>query len=662
VGTAHVLEKSPNVTAPLDTNPNSNTTSIKDEISASTKSYETHTSVGEDICTDSEPKSQLNSDPPLETFQLASPNAETHATASTSTDNPTSQAQPSTFSSPSATLDTTFSPFPSSLDSQDLAYLHDNFALTLPASPLRLALLQAFVEYVFQQLPILDEQQLGAITSFASGAGNIHGVARTPETSKQAARPIPLILYQSALFAALPYVPAQALHNAGYATLSAAQTAIGKRVRLLFNFKTCTDNVAVAKALLFMALGFMSRIGADRKDNGEGRKAGKWLELAVKRLNSMGGRLQNSTNAADHVGVDIDIDCDEEGSCASTSEDDGSDMESHIEPTINKQSTYRLLFWAAYVLDRDLVAATRMCRGIKLDDCASIDKVRIDDFGLPGGNCSDMNDASARKWQYARAFVQKANRYWLKDIGAFSVEGVTGLTNGYKHKATPLQPQPPLGPVPQPHENSHLDGNLDLEYLPGIQTHLYHAQAGDEELCDYYNTFHSALASSSYATSNSSNTLSSATEARSPASIGSSPLQADMDLLLGTPLQLNDVDFPNMIEGQKGTLADLETHVVDGDTQYQDLMDFIEQGLSAQSSSYVCPSTVTGPQASQAATSDSDLRNSPPSISFDMLEQDRQVSQWFGSDMLGGEWNANVENWLVCPSPLDASAEAAMAG
>jgi hypothetical protein len=145
----------------------------------------------------------------------------------------------------------------------------------------------------------------------------------------------------------------------------------------------------------------------------------------------------------------------------------------------------------------------------------------------------------------------------------------------------------------QTEQNLQRKTNPDLAYLADARTGLWQAQASShtEDDIAYYHTFPSAPASSSYATSTSSNTSSCTTEARSSALMKQSSLRQYENLHISTTSPLNGCGFGEL------RIKSLDSYsVVDIEGRYRDLMEFLEQGLQAQSS-YIAESIVTPPQA-----------------------------------------------------------------
>lgn len=106
-------------------------------------------------------------------------------------------------------------PLPSRIGSDEVMYLTAKGALAIPSPPLRNALLQCYVEFVYPYMPLLDVHQ------FIKAVDDNNG-----ETT------ISLLLFQAVMFAAIAHVDMQHLRAAGYVTRRDARRDFFQRTRV----------------------------------------------------------------------------------------------------------------------------------------------------------------------------------------------------------------------------------------------------------------------------------------------------------------------------------------------------------------------------------------------------------------------------------------------
>ncbi|PKS10842.1 hypothetical protein jhhlp_002599 [Lomentospora prolificans] len=155
-------------------------------------------------------------------------------------------------------------PFPSKVSAQDVKFLREKGALSLPNAPLQNALLQAYAEYVHPYMPLLDMQEfLGIINAGDGSRGQLS-----------------LFLYQAVLFAATAFVDMKHLREAGYATRKAARKAFFQRTRLLYDFDYEADRVILVQGLLLKTFWYESP--DDQKDTWH------WMGVAISLAHTIG--------------------------------------------------------------------------------------------------------------------------------------------------------------------------------------------------------------------------------------------------------------------------------------------------------------------------------------------------------------------------------------
>ncbi|KAF5012848.1 hypothetical protein FDECE_1138 [Fusarium decemcellulare] len=150
-------------------------------------------------------------------------------------------------------------PLPASMSSEDITYLHLKGALTIPDYELCKSSLQAFSDYIFPFMPILD----------------IHTLQECFSTDLLFARPsesISLLVFQAIVFATIPFIETDLLLKAGYASPREARMIHYKRTRVLYDFDYESDTIANIQALLLMT--YWHETIDDQKD------ASHWVGLA----------------------------------------------------------------------------------------------------------------------------------------------------------------------------------------------------------------------------------------------------------------------------------------------------------------------------------------------------------------------------------------------
>ncbi|KAG9247158.1 fungal-specific transcription factor domain-containing protein [Calycina marina] len=278
----------------------------------------------------------------------------------------------------SAYLPRVFVPFPRHLIPTDINFLRSRDALSLPPENLQVELLKAYVEYVHPSMPVLDLE--GFLSSVKYGYESYDGQrGQGIERENAQKRQISLLLFQAVMFAGVSYVPLRSLKDAGFQTRDAAKRAFFSRVRLCYDFDTCTDRQAIIQALLLMTLSPVSA-------SPENKDAYHWLGLAISLSYSL-GLNRASTNQ---------------------------------KFTIRKKRLERRIWWTAFIRDRTLAlntsgVAIRPVR-IRTDDC-DVEMLCLADFDLSSA-ANDIEEEGGDEMKFRQnvlAYIQKARICWCSN-------------------------------------------------------------------------------------------------------------------------------------------------------------------------------------------------------------------------------------------------------
>jgi len=179
-------------------------------------------------------------------------------------------------------------PLPSKIAFDDVKYLRDKGALSLPHPSLQNALIQAYVEYVHPYMPLLDLQDfLGTVNASDGLCGQLS-----------------LFLYQAVMFAATAFVDMKHLRDGGYQTRKAARKSFFQKTRvsflsssphfywsgsahihmlclqLLYDFDYEPDRLVLVQTLLLMTFWYESP--DDQKDTWH------WMGVAISLAHTIG--------------------------------------------------------------------------------------------------------------------------------------------------------------------------------------------------------------------------------------------------------------------------------------------------------------------------------------------------------------------------------------
>ncbi|KAK5705982.1 hypothetical protein LTR17_021193 [Elasticomyces elasticus] len=156
------------------------------------------------------------------------------------------------------------------LQSEDIQYLVQKGALLIPEPDLRLEILRGYMFSIQPFLPVLDAQQF------------ISAVFNNGEQGK-----VSLLLFQAVMFAGLHSLQPPIIHRLGFETTKQAREVFFNRVRLLYDFDTEPNSIAVFQSLLLMSSWYSKWH--------ERRHTWHWTGLAYDLARSMGLHREPTT-------------------------------------------------------------------------------------------------------------------------------------------------------------------------------------------------------------------------------------------------------------------------------------------------------------------------------------------------------------------------------
>ncbi|KAI9844111.1 MAG: hypothetical protein M1837_005825 [Sclerophora amabilis] len=231
-------------------------------------------------------------------------------------------------------------PLPPRIVSEDVAYLENKGALSIPETGLRNELLRAYVEFVHGYMPLLDLNDFLKIVDMGNGATGT----------------LSLLLFQAVMFVGSAFVDLRHLQNAGFPTRKAARRAFFQRARvglslvssvgllltsrqLLYDFDYEIDRISLIQALLLMT--YWYETPNDQKDTWH------WMGVAISLAHTIG--LHRNPEK--------------------------SDMDS------KRQSLWKRIWWSCYMRDRLVALGMRRPTRIKSEDF-DVPMLTVDDFDL----------------------------------------------------------------------------------------------------------------------------------------------------------------------------------------------------------------------------------------------------------------------------------------
>ncbi|TVY32554.1 Cutinase transcription factor 1 beta [Lachnellula subtilissima] len=153
---------------------------------------------------------------------------------------------------------------PQRITSVDVDYLVAKGALSLPETPVRDALLQAYIEFVHPYMPLIDAHEVLHIID--------EGTGQSGELS--------LLLFQAIMFAGTAFVDMEMLRKAGFSTRKAARKAFFQKARVLYDFDYEQDRLALVQSLLLMT--YWYETPDDQKDTWH------WMGVAISLAHTIG--------------------------------------------------------------------------------------------------------------------------------------------------------------------------------------------------------------------------------------------------------------------------------------------------------------------------------------------------------------------------------------
>ncbi|KAL1855000.1 hypothetical protein Plec18170_004412 [Paecilomyces lecythidis] len=126
-------------------------------------------------------------------------------------------------------------PLPSRIAQEDIDFLQQRGALTIPDEELRIELLRSYVQWAYNFMPSIDLHEFLRCVVENDPKGNIS-----------------LLVFQAVMFAGTAFVDIKYLQEAGYETRQSARKEFFSRVRHLYAFDYEDDRLAVLQTLLLM--------------------------------------------------------------------------------------------------------------------------------------------------------------------------------------------------------------------------------------------------------------------------------------------------------------------------------------------------------------------------------------------------------------------------
>lgn len=229
------------------------------------------------------------------------------------------------YQSPTSThapLPAFIAPLSSRILSEDLDFLAQKGALTVPEPDLRVEILRGYLFSVHPFMPMLDFRTF------------VHAVLNDREDAR-----ISLLLFQAVMFAGLHSLQPDVIHRLGFKSVKQARKVFYDRVRLLYDFDIEMDNAALLQSTVLMSLWYGT--WNDR------RHTWHWTGLAYDVARSMGLHREPTTR---HT----------------------SDKVLHFR---------RRLWWSLYIRDRLIALGTRRPRRIR-DEDFDVAMLTLEDFDL----------------------------------------------------------------------------------------------------------------------------------------------------------------------------------------------------------------------------------------------------------------------------------------
>ncbi|KAM0723159.1 hypothetical protein Q7P37_001359 [Cladosporium fusiforme] len=154
-------------------------------------------------------------------------------------------------------------PLPDRLGNDEITYLQNKGALSIPNIELRNELIRCYAEVIHPFMPLLDLHDFVATVDCHDG-------------SKQ----MGILLFQSVMFAGIASVDMRHLKNAGYSSRRDARRDFFNKTRLLYDFDLEADRIPLIQSLLIMT--YWYETPDDQKDSHH------WMGIAVSLAQTIG--------------------------------------------------------------------------------------------------------------------------------------------------------------------------------------------------------------------------------------------------------------------------------------------------------------------------------------------------------------------------------------
>lgn len=228
---------------------------------------------------------------------------------------------------PSTVLPDWIKPLPERFGNDDIVYLQNKGALTIPEEQLRDELLRAYAKFNHPFIPLIDLHQFVRTVSQYDGS-----------------QPVSLLLFQAIMFTGIATVDMASLNAAGYNSRREARRAFYNRTRLLYDLDYEDDSTAQVQALLLMTFW--------REDRDGRKETHHWIEVAV--------------SLAQKIGLHRDLD---------------------VSPKSNPRSQQlrRRIWWSIYMRDMQIALGTGTSTRIK-DVDFNVPMLQPSDFEMETGS------------------------------------------------------------------------------------------------------------------------------------------------------------------------------------------------------------------------------------------------------------------------------------
>jgi hypothetical protein len=214
-------------------------------------------------------------------------------------------------------------PLPDRFGNDDITYLQNKGALTIPNVELRNELIRCYAEVIHPFMPLLDLHDFVATIDCNDG-------------SKQ----VGLLLFQSVMFAGVASVNMRHLENAGYTSRRDARRDFFNKTRLLYDFDLEADRIPLIQSLLIMT--YWYETPDDQKDSHH------WMGIAVSLAQTIGLHRNPEKSAT-------------------------------IEPA--RQRLWKRIWWSTYMRDRLIALGMRRPTRIKAGDF-DVPMLTVEDFDI----------------------------------------------------------------------------------------------------------------------------------------------------------------------------------------------------------------------------------------------------------------------------------------